>query len=300
MTTQYLFGTNVKVKSKSIITTALLGIYSAIPQTHAADNNEIGLLAAMIIAKSMISPQNSTPSLYELLTESNKDKENDVFTLDTQSFTKSYQRGEGDDISIISFSVETKVLNKNQQSSKFYPTLEQFKTTKSVIELLFQAFKHENLDEDLFMPSLPAVGANKATKNLITNNDEENDFATQSEEESPIPNPTKSDLMNQAQAMLAILSKNLTHKDFEVSIILSYYDLSRELKLTLKTDRCAEAIQNIPLGYAEKVCKNPLKFFENLEDWLESTLETKLKIIHDSNKKEKGDREKHNYISMYR
>lgn len=296
MSMQYSFRKNVRVKS--IMIAALLGIYPAIPQSQAADNNEIGLLAAMIIAKSMISPQNSSPSLYDLLTEANKDKEGDPFTLDNQSFTKLYQRGSGEYISIVSFSMETKVLKKNQQSSEFYPTLEQFKTTKSVIDLLFQGFKQESLDEELFMTAGRAAGGDKHIQNLTINNDEENVITTQSEEESPTSTPTQSDRMNQAQAILKILSNNLINSDFEVSIILSYYDLSREVKLTLKTDRSMEAIQKIPAGYAERVCKNPMKFFENLEDWLESTLASKLITIPEMKKWQK-EHDKQNYISMF-
>jgi len=70
----------------------------------------------------------------------------------------------------------------------------------------------------------------------------------------------------------------LNTKDFEISTIFNYCDRSRELKLTLRTDKTPEKIAQIPEA-AEFINDDPIAFFNTLGEWMETILEARSESI---------------------
>lgn len=293
-----------KTKIKSILLLSFMGSQFIPLQSQALDNNNLGFLAAMMAAKSM-SSQNSPFPLYEAFTDSAQELSAEPFTLDNIFLKKSYKRGRGDNQSVVTLSLETTVLENGRFSSDFYPTLEQFDKIKPVMDLLLQEFKDKYLIEEYARPPLLTVEEKRALEFLDTsiNNDTKSSSLLTKEDHQNIEK-CKTNLTNKAHIIYITLSDILKNDDFETSITLSYYDLSRELKLTLKTDKSPEAIAKIPPNYSEQVCTDPLRFFDNLGKWLESTLEMKLKKHNlpsniNNNDRKNNDSNNTNHLSMY-
>lgn len=224
----------------------------------------------------------------DILTEEVKNTKNKL-VMDKQSGTKLYQRGYNENKSIVSFSFSTTLLKEGQKSDPFNPIIEQYDKSSYIMNNLEFEFKEKYLPTDLAHP---------ARKTRIDYHASEYfDDLEEEKSEDDIEKKLKRQLNSvysgpeileigsykkrklDEDYTLSEAMHNLIHNtDYDLTIVFSYQDGTREFTLNLKTDKSADAVAKIPLN-AERIPQESDKFFLKLKEWLEATLTTKSKIL---------------------
>lgn len=235
-------------------------------------------------------------SISDVLTEEVKNTK-DKLVMDKQSETKLYQRGFGDEKSIVSFSFSTTILPPKTKSNPFNPVLEQYDTSKYIMDNLIYEFKGSLLPAELAIPCRKTRIDHHASEYFDEDsqtNDKEIKKTTKrylnsvySGQEILDMGSYKKRKMDTEFTLSEALYEAIHHKDYDITIVFSYQDGTREFKLNLKTDNSPDTVTKIPSN-AEKIPQEPDLFFSKLREWLEATLSTKSKIlggkIHGNNK----------------
>ena len=214
----------------------------------------------------------SSTSLFTILKQENP-KNREKLLMDNYNNTNSFIRRNGDNTSIVTFSVSTIVPKKGESSSPFYPTLEVFSTTDSIISVFQTEFKRVlmPLEAAVARPTRLEYHAYQLGGEIVNDKGKRPLSSAYSGSECIEMSASKRKAIDKDFDHSEAFYNALHMKDFDISVIFSYANKSRELKLNLKTDNTPELIAKIP-PFSEQVPQKPNVFFGNLGQWFETTL----------------------------
>lgn len=223
------------------------------------------------------SAQNSETIYSLVMAKDPKDRE--VTILDNKTFEKRYQRGAGDQRSIIYFSVATEPLTEPHDVSSYFPSLGQHATSKEMIALFKQYFKDELLPSELVRPAPIGLMEYHAQQlNLLDYNTMSGNLPDvipyKNEELEQIKEATKKSTDTMYHHSRALF-ETMHQKEFGLSMCFSYQNNTKKLILTLKTINTPEDVQKMP-ACAERIPENANTFFDNLGSWMDVVLSEKV------------------------
>lgn len=225
-----------------------------------------------------------TKSIHNILT-TELPKNQNTFVMDSQKENKIYLRKNGDDKSILIFSMETKVHGKGSEAHSSLPDLKLYDGKSLIIDYLKRQLEETHFPKTIvkIRPSRWEFHARELEgkdRNINGKRCLEKGYTN---EEIMTMETYKKRAINLDFDRNEELYNTLQTKEIDVSVVFSYYNRTRELVISLKTDSTQESLDSIS-PFAERIHDFPEDFFTDIASWMELTLEEKKNYIL----KEKG------------
>ncbi len=231
--------------------------------------------------------ESSSLSLCQILiTEKPKDKKKLV--MDGYSDEKQFLRINGEEKSIVSFSVSVETMpidakgKKKIRSHPVNPSLHNYDSAEDVVNYIKKGFEEKLIPSELLKFKSTKMHYHESE----LSEEKLNNFGKRKRD--VLCPYTEKDLYEMADIKKARLDFNydklnalntaLSTKEFDVIGTFSYFDRQRELKVRLSTDRTQMNIDALPIQ-AEKLHDNANDFFNDIGEWLELTMDDKKELI---------------------